>query len=66
MARPKKDPALRMDTDLRIPLTSEQKAIITEAVQYEPMGMAGWARSVLLEAAKRRLAKNRVSNQKNT
>jgi hypothetical protein len=45
-----------MDTDLRIPLTSEQKAIIVEATANEPEGMASWARSLLLQAAKRKNA----------
>jgi hypothetical protein len=63
MARPRKDPALRMDTDLRIPLTSEQKAVITDAVQDEPEGMAAWARAVLLDAAKRKLTKNKTGKK---
>ena len=58
MARPKKDPALRMGTDLRIPLTNDQKELISDAVQDEPQGMAAWARAVLLDAAKRKLAKD--------
>lgn len=56
MARPKKDPAMRMDTDLRIPFTSEQKEIIVEATKDEPEGMASWARSLLLSAAKQKIA----------
>lgn len=56
MARPPKDPKLRMGTDLRIPLTEEQKLTITEAVSDEPNGMAAWARNILLQAAQRRLA----------
>jgi hypothetical protein len=51
MARPPKDPKLRMDTDLRIPVTGDQKRLIAEAASEEPAGMAAWARSVLLEAA---------------
>jgi hypothetical protein len=54
MARPKKDPALRMDTDIRIPMTMEQKQTITDAVAEEPGGLAAWARGILLDAAKRR------------
>jgi hypothetical protein len=45
-----------MDTDLRIPVTSEQKRLIGDATADEPEGMAAWARSVLLEAARRKLA----------
>jgi len=57
MARPRKDGRLLMDTSLRIPVTSEQKALIDEAIRDEPEGMAAWARAVLLDAAKKKLAK---------
>ena len=57
MARPRKDGRLRMDTDLRIPLTREQKAMIDEATADEPEGKAAWARAALLEVARRKLAK---------
>ena len=46
-----------MDTDLRIPMTSEQKQIVSQATADEPEGMAAWARAILLRAAKDRLAK---------
>jgi hypothetical protein len=59
MARPRKYGDLPMDTDLRIPLTSEQKAIINEATADEPEGMAAWARSILLDVARRKLAKRK-------
>jgi hypothetical protein len=59
MARPPKDPRLRMDTDLRIPVTSEQKKFITDAASDEPNGFAAWARNVLLQAAKNRGKKNK-------
>jgi hypothetical protein len=59
MARPKKDPALRMDTDLRIPLTNEQKALIDEASAIDPEGKASWARAILLRAARSLLAKTK-------
>jgi hypothetical protein len=55
--RPPIPPELRMDTDLRIPLTREQKAVIDEATADEPEGKAGWARDILLRAAARKLAK---------
>jgi hypothetical protein len=44
-----------MDTDLRIPMTSEQKSIISEATREEPEGMAAWARAVLLQAGKKKI-----------
>jgi hypothetical protein len=50
-----------MDTDLRIPLTSEQKALIDEATRDEPEGKAAWARAILLAAAKKRVEKANAS-----
>jgi hypothetical protein len=44
-----------MDTDLRIPLTSEQKKLLDEATADEPEGKAAWARAILLRAARDRL-----------
>ncbi len=64
MVRPKKDPAMRMDTDIRIPLTAEQKKVIAAAVADEPGGMASWAREVLLDAASNRLATRKQQAKK--
>jgi hypothetical protein len=64
MARPKKDPAMRMNTDLRIPMTSDQKSLITEATKDESEGMAAWARTVLLAAARRKMGKNEDGKHK--
>lgn len=53
--RPKKDPALIRGQDLRIPVTTNEKAIIQQAAAREGSGeMAQWARTILLTAAKRR------------
>jgi hypothetical protein len=49
-----------MDTDLRIPLTSEQKLLIVEATRDEPEGMAAWARAILLGAARSRLVEQQA------
>ncbi len=57
MARPKKDPRLRMAVDLRIPLTSDQKQTIADATTDEPAGLAAWAREILLAAAQERIKK---------
>lgn len=54
MKRRLKPDHLRMDTDLRIPVTAEQKALIVEATRDEPEGMAAWARAVLLQVARRK------------
>lgn len=59
MPRPLKNGRLRMDTDLRIPVTSEQKALIQQATADEAEGMAAWARAVLLLAAKRKVAQGK-------
>lgn len=59
MVRPRKEDHLRMDTDIRIPLTAEQKALIAEATADEPAGMAAWVRGILLEASKKKLARVR-------
>lgn len=63
MARPRKDGRLLMDTSLRIPVTSEQKALIVEATRDEPEGMAAWARAVLIDAARQKIARRRGSEQ---
>src|SRR5436305_11108317 len=65
MGRPRKDHRLRMNTDLRIPVTSEQKSLITEATADEPEGMAAWARMVLLDAARRKIAKGKDASAHN-
>ena len=48
-----------MDTDLRIPVTSEQKALIQKATADEPEGMAAWVRGVLLHAAKKKVSQGK-------
>jgi hypothetical protein len=55
MARPPKDPAMRMDVDLRIPVTHEQKMLISKAAGAEQSDMASWARGVLVKVAKERM-----------
>ncbi len=57
MGRPRKDDALRMDTDLRVPMTAAQKALLDEATADEPQGKAAWARAVLLEAVRKKIAR---------
>lgn len=64
MARPPKDPSLRMDADLRIPVTAEQKRLILDAVADDPAGFAAWARAILLEAAKERMDQKGTTKQR--
>jgi uncharacterized protein (DUF1778 family) len=57
MARPKKNPALLMDVDLRIPMTSEQKKLISAAAAMDQADVAAWVRPILLKAAHGKIAK---------
>jgi hypothetical protein len=57
MARPRKFGRLLMNTDLRIPMTSEQKQVIDDATSDEPEGKAAWARAILIRAAQEKIAK---------
>jgi hypothetical protein len=52
-----------MDAYLRIPVTTEQKQVIMDATGNEPEGMSAWARSVLLEAARKKISKERDGPQ---
>jgi hypothetical protein len=51
MGRPPKSKAERKDTDLRIPVTAEQKEAILRASKRAGQDMAAWARPILLQAA---------------
>jgi len=57
MARPPKDPALRMDVDLRIPVTADQKELIVNAAVSTGSDVATWIRPILVKAAEDRLSK---------
>jgi hypothetical protein len=58
MAQARKKPAERKDYHLRIPLSAVQRALIEKAVALEGLEKAGWARALLLAAARRRIARN--------
>jgi uncharacterized protein (DUF1778 family) len=60
MARPRKNESERKKTDLRIPLTEAQKELIVRAARLEDAEMAAWARPILLQAARQRLAETGV------
>jgi len=64
MARPPKDPALRMDSDLRIPLTQAQKAMIYDAAKADQSDVAAWVRPILLGAASERLGKSKHKHRR--
>jgi hypothetical protein len=61
-----KDPQDRKDYHLRVPLTAAQLAVIEAAARLEDEGKAGWARSVLLAAAKKRIDSASKSGRKPT
>lgn len=63
MARPLKT-GPKMDKDLRIPVTAEQRELVRRAVDTLGMEMAAWARPLLLEAAERVLAQKKAKKSK--
>jgi hypothetical protein len=57
MARPFKEPHLRKDTDLRIPLTADQKRLVVLAANLAQADVATWLRPIILQAANEWVAK---------
>jgi hypothetical protein len=53
--RPKKPAAMKRASDVRIPVTQEEKELMQQAAQLrsERGELADWARTLLLDAAKR-------------
>lgn len=62
MARPVKKPELRMDKNLMISVTAAQRELVNRGAEADGMEMATWARPILLEAAKKALAKLKKSD----
>jgi uncharacterized protein (DUF1778 family) len=58
MGRPPKKPEDRKTYQLHVPLTGDQHALIKQAVEIAGADKAEWARAVLLDAAKRSIAKS--------
>ena len=59
MARPPKNPEDRKHYHLHVPLTDAQHALIQEAVKLEGRDKAESARTLLLDAARRVVAKRK-------
>jgi len=59
MARPPKKPELRMDRNLMIPVTEAQRELVNQGAIAAAEDMATWARPILLNAAKREIAKSK-------
>ena len=57
MGRPRKKPENRKDYKLRVPLDAAQRALVEQAVELDGADKAEWARTVLLDAARRRIAR---------
>ncbi len=57
MGRPPKASGERKDVDLRIPVTTDQKELVTEAARATGQDMAAWIRPIIIEAAKRALTR---------
>ena len=58
MGRPRKRPEDRKDYHLRVPLDETQRALIDQAAALAHEDKAEWARAILLEMAKRKIAKH--------
>ena len=58
MARPLKDKDLLLNVPLRIMLTADQKDLIADAAKMDGVDVAVWVRPIILDAAKRRIAKD--------
>lgn len=55
--RPPKAPEERKSADVKIPLTTAEKALIWEAADIDDVKPVTWSRKIILDAAKRRVAK---------
>jgi hypothetical protein len=64
MARPKKDPQLLKNVDLRIPVTAAQKQLVMDATAGQGAEFAAWAREVLLQAASEQIGKSARKGRK--
>ena len=56
MARPRKDERLLMKVSIRLPLTADQKKLIEEAANLDQSDLTAWARPILIQAARDRVA----------
>ncbi len=63
MGRPRKDERLLLNRPLRVMLTAEQDDLIRQAAKLEGMDVAAWARPLLTEAARERVAKRKARRQ---
>lgn len=64
MGRPKKNPDSRLDAELRIRVTTEQRERIMRAVLLDSLDMSEWARGLLIRAADSRISKEKGAGRK--
>ena len=57
MARPHKEPSERKSEELRIPVTAEQKKLVSEAASADGTDLATWVRPIVLRAAEKRASR---------
>lgn len=56
--RPPKPPEERRNDDVKIPLTEAEKSLIWKAADIDDTKPITWSRKIVLDAAKRRVAKH--------
>lgn len=56
--RPPKPPEERKSADVKIPLTEAEKSLIWEAANIDDAKPVPWSRKIILDAARRRVAKH--------
>jgi uncharacterized protein (DUF1778 family) len=66
MGRPRKDKSQLMNVPLRIMVTADQKRLIDQATALEGSEFAEWARAVLIDLAKRKIAKSDTAKPNQT
>jgi uncharacterized protein (DUF1778 family) len=64
MPRPPKDPSDRKTSEVRIPVTEEQKKIIADAAAEQGADVATWLRPIVLMAAEEQLSKQRKKSHR--
>jgi uncharacterized protein (DUF1778 family) len=62
--RPTKNPGQKMDVALRIMLTADMDKLIRLAAELDGLDISSWARPILLDVARERIAKTERKRHK--
>jgi uncharacterized protein (DUF1778 family) len=62
--RPTKNPGQKMDVALRIMLTADMDKLIRQAAEMDGLDISSWARPILLDVARERIAKAERKRQR--